>query len=80
MARARPTRGGIGRLGAGTSARERRIVQGRLQDEFSRKPHREALGITAGSAYSQTDMQALLDRVEDLLEDDMKAGLRARRR
>ena len=80
MARVRGARGGVGRVGGGTSARERRIVQGRLQDEFPRKPHRESLGIAAGAAYSQADMQSLLDRVEDLLQDDVKAGLRKGRR
>lgn len=80
MARANSLRGGAGRLGSRTGARERRIAQGRLQDEFKQKPHREALGITAGGAYSQADLQAIIDRLDELLGDDMEAGLRQRRR
>jgi len=80
MARANQIRSGTGRVGSRTPARERRIVQEKLQGEFPQKPHREALGITAGGTYSQTDMQTIIDRLDDLLQDDVNAGLRQRRR
>ena len=80
MARANQIRSGTGRVGSRTSSRERRIVQEKLQGEFPQKPHREALGMTASSSYSQADLQAIIDRLDEFLEDDMKAGLRQRRR
>lgn len=80
MARVRQIRGGTGRLGGGGDARSRRIAQERNREEFSRKPFREPLGITAGTIYSQSTMQEIIDRLDQLLEDDVDAGLRQNRR
>ena len=80
MARANPIRSGTGRIGSRTPARERRIVQEKLQGEYPQQPHREALGMTAGVSYSQTDMQAIIDRLDEMLQDGVNAGLRQQRR